>query len=243
MNGANSATESYLKFDLRPLAGLAVSQATLRMWVVSGSGGEQSIRDLSNNSWTERTLTYGNRPAKGAIFTTFSAGTASGVWKEVDVSYAAWARAGSFMSLVVDTASPGGYRFNSEEASNKRVELLVSWGGPTPAPTPVMPAGGLPNTGGPYGVSSGLWLLLTGAVVLVVAVSGVLAIGVPRLALARRAPASGGAWSGQDRSGDRRGRSDQAGTGAGRGWMLVVGAAAAIMALIAFILASAERDR
>jgi len=172
MAGANSAAESYLKFDLRPLAGVPVSEATLRMWVANGSSGQQSIKDVSNSSWTESDLTYGNRPAKGATLTTFTAGTANGVWREVDLSYAAWSRAGSFLSLAVDSANADGFEFNSEEASTNRVELLVSWGGPTPPPTPAS----VPNTGGPDTASSGPWLLFIGAAVLLIAVSSLLAL-------------------------------------------------------------------
>jgi hypothetical protein len=89
-----------------------------------------------------------------------------------------------------------------------------------------------------------LWLLLTGAVVFVVAVSGVLAVSVPPFAPAtRRASASGGRWSAQDLIGEPRGRRSQAGTSAGTGWIFVVTATAAIMALIGYVLVSNDRDR
>jgi hypothetical protein len=89
-----------------------------------------------------------------------------------------------------------------------------------------------------------LWLLLTGAVVFVVAVSGVLAVSVPAFAPAtRRALLSGGRWSAQDLIGEPRGRRSQAGTSADAGWMFLLTAVAAIMALIAFVFVSADRDR
>jgi hypothetical protein len=103
---------------------------------------------------------------------------------------------------------------------------------------------GLPNTGGSTGVSSGVWLLLTGAVVFVVAVSGVVAVSVPGLApVTRGASRSGELWPAQDVAGERRGGRDQSGTSAGSNWIFVVTATAAIMALIGYVLVSTDRDK
>ena len=92
-------------------------------------------------------------------------------------------------------------------------------------------------------MSSSLWLLLTGAVVFVVAVSGVLAVSVPGLAPVTRGPArSAELGPGQDVADQRRGGRDQSGS-AGTGWIFVVTATAAIMALIGYVLVSTDRDR
>jgi len=136
---ASPLRESYLKFDLRPLAGLTVSLARLRTFVINGSAGVQNIRQVADNTWSEGTLTYGNRPAKGTAIATFTPGSVTGVWKEIAITSAIAAKAGSFMSLAVDSGSSDGYAFNSAEAAADRVELTVQWGGPsgTPTPTPI----------------------------------------------------------------------------------------------------------
>lgn len=139
---ASPINESFLKFDLRSLAGLTISLAKLRMFVTNGSGGVQSVKQVTDNTWSEGTLTYGNRPAKGAAIASFTPGSSTGVWKEVAITSAIAAKAGSFMSLAVDSGSSDGYDFNSAEAGANRVELVVQWGGPsasstpTPIPTP-----------------------------------------------------------------------------------------------------------
>jgi len=148
VNAQNSAAEAYLKFDLTALGGLPITQATLRMWVVNESVDTLNIKNVADNTWTENSLTYSKRPSKGGVITTFVPSVRD-VWKEVDVTPAVTAAAGSNMSIVLDAANGiDGYTFNSNEAPSNRVELRVSWadgGGatstptitPTPGPTPV----------------------------------------------------------------------------------------------------------
>src|SRR5436309_4945138 len=133
---ASPVRESYLKFDLRPLGGLSVSRATLRMFVTNGSGGAVNLKSVSDNSWTEGSLSFGNRLAKGAVLKTFTPGTTIGVWLQVELTSAVAGKAGSLMSGVLDTASSDGFAFNSSEAGTNRVELVVQTGGSqTPGPT------------------------------------------------------------------------------------------------------------
>jgi hypothetical protein len=132
--------ESYLKFDLRSLTNLTISGATLRMYVTSGSSNTQNIKQVANNTWTEGTINYTNKPPSGATVTTFLQPSAN-AWNEVNITSAVAASAGAFMSLAMDNSGSDGYRFSSDEAATNRVELVVSWsggpGGPTPTPTPV----------------------------------------------------------------------------------------------------------
>ena len=64
--------ESYMKFNLQSLGGANITLARLRMFVTNGSGGVQSLKLVSDNGWTEGTLSYANRPTKGATITTFT---------------------------------------------------------------------------------------------------------------------------------------------------------------------------
>ncbi|MGH8245781.1 MAG: DUF7594 domain-containing protein, partial [Gammaproteobacteria bacterium] len=61
---ASPIRHTYLKFELQSLAGQSVLSAKLRMWVTNGSGGLQSIKAVSDNTWSEGTLDYSNAPAK-----------------------------------------------------------------------------------------------------------------------------------------------------------------------------------
>jgi Calcineurin-like phosphoesterase len=130
--------ESYMKFDLQPLAGLNITQATLRMWVTSGSPGVQSIKQVADDSWTENSIIFNNRPTKGATVATFTQATPN-LWQAVDITSAVAASTGSLMSLAMDSNDNDGYRFNSDEGPN-RLELVINWswggGGPSPTPAP-----------------------------------------------------------------------------------------------------------
>ena len=144
---ASPVRESYLKFDLRPLASQGVSQATLRMYVTNGSGGAFELRDVSDSSWTEASITFNNKPAKGNLIAGFTPGTTTGRWLQVDITSAAASKAGSFMSAALQTLSTDALEFNSSEAAANRVELVIQPLGDTPGPSatptspPVTPTG------------------------------------------------------------------------------------------------------
>jgi hypothetical protein len=108
------------------------------MFVTNGSAGLQNIKQVADNTWTEGSLTYANRPPKGAAVTSFTPGAGTGVWTEVVITSAVAAKAGSLMSLAIDTADSDPYHFNSAEAASVRVELMVESVAPTPtmSPTP-----------------------------------------------------------------------------------------------------------
>jgi hypothetical protein len=150
VNAANSAAESYLRFNLTPLAGLNITQATLRMWVVNQSPGAQNIKNVADDTWTENGITYGSpAPPKGSVIATFVPG-APNVWAEVNITSAVAANAGSLFSFAIDNPSSDGYHFNSDEAATNRVELVINWswgggGGPTPTPTATPTTAGTPT--------------------------------------------------------------------------------------------------
>jgi cell division septation protein DedD len=128
--------EVYLKFDLQSLSGQTISSAMLRMYAANGSGGAHYVMDVADTTWSEGTLTYANKPVKGAIFAGFIPGSTTGVWKEVDITSTAAANVGSLMSIAIDSASSDGYFFNSKEAASDGVELVLDLNGGPPPPTP-----------------------------------------------------------------------------------------------------------
>jgi len=123
-----------MKFNLQPLAGLPISLARLRMFV-SSAGDTQNLKPVADNSWTENTITYNTRPAKGSILTTFTPSSVNN-WIEVDITSHVASNAGSLMSLAIDATASNGYDFNSAEAATNRVELVINHGPATPTGTP-----------------------------------------------------------------------------------------------------------
>src|SRR3990172_2838882 len=135
-----------MKFDLRFLADQTVSLATLRMFVTNGSKGAQNVKLVADTAWTEGAITYANRPPKGATVTTFPPGAGAALWREVVITSAIAANAGSLLSLAIDSANSDGYGFNSVEATANRVELAIEASGAAPStpipsstPTPTPP--------------------------------------------------------------------------------------------------------
>jgi hypothetical protein len=132
------ATESYLKFNLQPFAAVTIQQATLRMFVDSTSANAQNIKEVTNDSWEEETITFNTKPAKGATsLATFTPAT-DAVFHPVGLTSHVNANKGTIMSLVVDSTGSDSYRFNSDEALSNRLELVVCWGAGCPTPTPTV---------------------------------------------------------------------------------------------------------
>ena len=124
MSDGQPVMAAYMKFDLTPLAGRAISKAALRMKVTNGSSGTQSLKLASDTSWAETGITYGGRPMLGAAFKTFAGGNA-GSWVEVDVTSGIANRAGQVITLGIDSAGSDGYAFYSRESSVDKVTLVI----------------------------------------------------------------------------------------------------------------------
>jgi uncharacterized membrane protein len=59
---------TFLKFDLRPLRGLIIDNALLRLWATS-KNGSPSVQCLvvDNDNWSEDTITWNNKPENGGV--------------------------------------------------------------------------------------------------------------------------------------------------------------------------------
>ena len=108
----------YLKFDLSAYAGRPLQGASLQLRVgSSGSTGTQNVKLVSNDSWTESTVTYGNRPALGAslgsvgptsVNTNYTVAlSATGIAPEL----------GGTLSLGIDSSSTDGLDVASSETT------------------------------------------------------------------------------------------------------------------------------
>ena len=105
------------------------------MFVSDTSSNPQNLRTVADDSWTEQTITYNNRPPKGPVVWIFTPGSVG--WLEIDITSLVASDAGSIMSLAIDSTGSNAYAFSSAEATSDRVELVVYHGaGPTPGPSP-----------------------------------------------------------------------------------------------------------
>jgi len=96
----------YLKFNLTPYAGKTITGATLTVRTTggstSGSGGTTTVRQVSDDSWTEGSMTYNTRKALGS--TTIGSLVAP---SSINTSYSITLTPGALQSDVGSTLSPG----------------------------------------------------------------------------------------------------------------------------------------
>lgn len=105
-----------ITFDLTNV--VTGSSAKLQLYNVNGSKGQLVVRAISNSSWSEKTVTYKNKPAAGIQLALFSPFTATKIWNTVDMSSYIIPKLGQLISLQFDTTSTDTYEFNSKEYSN-----------------------------------------------------------------------------------------------------------------------------
>jgi hypothetical protein len=123
----NSPVEiTYLKFDLSPYAGRTVESATLQLRSAgSGSIGKQNIKLVTDDSWTESTLTYNNRPALGTSIGTLGPTTANSNYSVPLTVTGLASELGQQLSLSLDSTSTDGLDLNSKEAGSTTAPKLV----------------------------------------------------------------------------------------------------------------------
>jgi fibronectin type 3 domain-containing protein len=129
--GANTALRtdgspqmiSYLRFNVTG-AQSQISSATLRIYGTSKSQGF-SVYAVADPSWGEKTVTYNNRPALGALVATSPADSGAG-WVGVDVSSLVTGNGTVDLALVSDAGTQSAYS-SREAASNQPVLVVQSF--------------------------------------------------------------------------------------------------------------------
>ncbi len=121
----NPVAIAYLKFDLTSLAGRHIESAKLRLRTANdASAGIQSVNSVVNTSWTERGVTYNNRPALGTAMITFTSTTAN-TWVEIDITNYVIAAQGKLMSIGLSESSSDSLSIYSREASSNSPVLVI----------------------------------------------------------------------------------------------------------------------
>ncbi|MEW6475403.1 MAG: DNRLRE domain-containing protein [Actinomycetota bacterium] len=114
------ATASYVRFAVNGVG--AVSKATLRLYVKDKSSNGPEVY-LSDPAWSERSVTWNNRPPRAGPLLADIGSVAYGQWVEYDVSAAV--TGDGLWSFELTADSSDGIDFSSSEASSNRPQLVL----------------------------------------------------------------------------------------------------------------------
>jgi phosphatidylinositol-3-phosphatase len=127
---------TYLRFSVSGLNGNPVSSATLKFYANSSLSAGFSVNKLSNNTWTESTLTYDNAPAPGSAITNSGAVT-SGTWVSINIT--SYITGDGSYNLVLMPLSSTMLNLASRETGSTAPQLAVTFGA-TASATPTRTA-------------------------------------------------------------------------------------------------------
>ena len=123
----------YLKFNLTPYAGKTITGATLAVRTTtntsSGSGGTTTVRQVSDDSWTEGSMTYTTRKALGSttIGSLVAPSSISSSYTITLTPSALQSDVGSTLSLGLTTTSSDGLGLATREASTGAATLQLTF--------------------------------------------------------------------------------------------------------------------
>jgi hypothetical protein len=112
---------SFLKFNVAGLDG-SVASATLRIFVTTAAA-PFDVAEVTDNGWSQGSITYSNAPAVGAVIG--GSGAISSGWLEIDVT--SYVNGDGTFSLALLADSAGRNLFDSAETGNGP-ELVVVTG-------------------------------------------------------------------------------------------------------------------
>lgn len=126
LNG--KANESYLRYDLSGITGTITSaKLILTSAGPAASGTTNSVAYVSDDTWSETTLNWSNKPAAGAIIGSWSAPTAAGTAVSVDITAQAAAEHDGDRMLSLCVYSTGGMTtYSSKDATSNKPVLEIT---------------------------------------------------------------------------------------------------------------------
>lgn len=142
---ASPSYHSYLRFNVGGLSG-TVTKATLRLYTTSSSAIGYQVKQVSNPSWEEGSVTYSNAPAVGTVVGS-SGNFAAGNWTAVNVT--SLITGNGVYDLALTTSSTAALNFNSRDAAANQPQLVIETTSTAPSPTPSLAPTATPTaTGG-----------------------------------------------------------------------------------------------
>src|SRR5262245_51709229 len=145
-NDGGSILNAYLRFTIGNVG--TISNAKLRLHVADTTAGRYDVLSVASTTWGETSITWNNKPATGALVTSFT-GATSGTWLELDITSVA--RPNTALSFaIVPHNTTDGVDFHSKEASasNRPQVVITSAGGGTGGSGGASGAGGRGGTSG-----------------------------------------------------------------------------------------------
>ncbi|HEY7035040.1 MAG TPA: DNRLRE domain-containing protein [Thermomicrobiales bacterium] len=133
-DGGSLDIDSYLRFTVTGVSG-AVSKATLRVYLPSGSGygtADGPAYYTAGNNWSETTINWNNRPPRSTTPRDDKGAIAVKTWVEYDVT--PLVAADGTYTFVLSSSSADGVVFSSREGANPP-QLVVAYNPSAPATT------------------------------------------------------------------------------------------------------------
>ena len=119
---------SYLKFDTTAIVGKKIVSAKLRLRVSNDSGSGSSatfnLRQINAGSWSEKGVTYNNRPSLGSILRRF---TGKGAGQTIDIDVKNFLGTSNRVSFAIATEGTNELILNSIEAGGNRPQLIIEY--------------------------------------------------------------------------------------------------------------------
>jgi hypothetical protein len=112
---ASPIVRSYLRFDVQGLS-TGIKRVTLRIFVNSNSTIGYVVNSVTNNTWTEATISYNNAPSVGGSLGP-SGGITAGTWATVDIT--PYITGNGTYNLALTSTSSTEISLASRESANK----------------------------------------------------------------------------------------------------------------------------
>lgn len=121
---------SYLRFNIQGLSG-TVTNATLRVYANSSANSGYEARSVSNNTWTESTITYNNAPPVGNVLGSYGS-VNGGTWTNINIT--SYITGNGTYNLGLTTSGSTALSLASRESGANAPQLVIQTQGGT-APT------------------------------------------------------------------------------------------------------------
>ncbi len=116
---------SYVRFTVTSLGGLPITRARLLFHMNSTAKAGMQALAVSDNTWGEKSVNYGNAPALGGTITN-SGALATGTWVTLDVT--AYVTGEGTYSFGIITPGASAISFSSRESGSLAPQLIVDVG-------------------------------------------------------------------------------------------------------------------
>jgi len=132
-DGSEPIEIAYFKFDLTGVTN--INTALLRLYVTNKSDDDtQTVKEVDDVSWSEKTLIYNNRPEATQTFTIVGPTHNAGTTLDIDLTSYLSSKTGQLASLAIEQIGTNKIKFSSKETANNHPQLIIyGQAGPPPS--------------------------------------------------------------------------------------------------------------